>query len=126
MRSDRLQKIVAGMREAGVDQMILSDPSTIYYLTGSFVAPGLRMLVLLLDSQGKATFYINALQSDYAGLGEDIVWYQDSQDPVKLLAQSVRENARVAVDKNWSANFLLRLMAEKKGDYCLSGQIVEG
>ena len=54
MRSDRLQKIVAGMREAGVDQMILSDPSTIYYLTGSFVAPGLRMLVLLLDSQGKA------------------------------------------------------------------------
>ncbi len=125
MRSDRLQKIVAGMREAGVDQMILSDPSTIYYLTGSFVAPGLRMLVLLLDSQGKATFYINALQSDYAGLGEDIVWYQDSQDPVKLLAQSVRENARVAVDKNWSANFLLRLMAEKKADYCLSGQIVD-
>ena len=29
MRSDRLQKIVAGMREAGVDQMILRDPSTI-------------------------------------------------------------------------------------------------
>ena len=125
MKIDRLNKIIAGMKQANMDQMIISDPSTIYYLCGSFVAPGLRMLVLLVDTSGKATMYVNSLQTDYAHLCDDVVWYQDSQDPIKILAESIREGATVGIDKNWSANFVLRLIDAKKANYCLSGQVVD-
>ncbi len=128
MRTDRVQKIVESMKKNGVDQMIISDPSTIFYLTdiGKFVAPGERMLVLFLDTQGDCTFYVNALQTDYAALHDNIRWYRDAEDPIKLLAaEKIREGATVGIDKNWAAHFLLRLMAEKKANYVLSNKIID-
>ncbi len=46
MREDRIAKIVQSMERHGMEQMIISDPSTIFYLTGRFVTPGSRLLVL--------------------------------------------------------------------------------
>lgn len=125
MRIDRLNKIVAGMKEAGVDQMVISDPSTIFYLCDRFVSPGLRLLVLLVGADGSVTFLINTLQTDYADLGDDVVWYADTQDPIQLLAEKIKEGAKVAIDKNWSANFTLRLLEAKRADYCLAGEIID-
>ena len=67
MRTDRIDKIVKGMREQGMDQMIISDPSTLYYLTGRFAPPGGRLFALYLDTQGVCAFFMNTLQADYAG-----------------------------------------------------------
>ena len=125
MRLDRISKIVQGMEQHGVEQMIISDPSTIFYLTGRFVAPGFRLLVLYLDTDGGCTFFINALQSDYASLHSDICWYKDTEDPIVYLAEKIRPGATVAVDKNWSANFLLRLMKVRQANYVLTGEIID-
>jgi len=125
MRTDRLNRIIAGMNQEGMEQMIITDPSTIFYLCGRFVSPGLRLLALLVGADGSATFFINALQTDYAGLGGDVIWYTDAQDPIQLLAEKVKEGARVAIDKNWSANFTLRLLAARQADYCLGGKVID-
>lgn len=125
MRTDRIGKIVESMERHGMDQMIISDPSTIFYLTGRFVAPGFRLLVLYLDTQGECTFFLNALQSDYADLHHDICWYQDSEDPIQRLAEKIQEGATVGIDKNWSANFLLRLMQARPAHYVLTGEIID-
>lgn len=126
MRIDRLNKIIAGMNTAGMNQMIITDPSTIFYLTGSFVAPGFRMLALLVDTTGKATMYVNALQTDYGKLCDDVIWYKDTQDPIQILAESIPDGSVVGIDKNWSANFTLRLLEAKPGaKFTLSGKIID-
>ena len=68
MRTDRIEKIINSMRQHNMDQMVISDPSTIFYLTGKFVASGARLFALCLDTQGACTFFINSLQTDYAPL----------------------------------------------------------
>lgn len=125
MRTDRVDKIVRSMERHGMDQMIISDPSTIFYLTGRFVSPGFRLLVLYLDARGECTLFLNALQRDCADLHSDICWYRDSEDPIGRLAEKIREGAVVGVDKNWSANFLLRLMQARPAHYVLAGEIID-
>ena len=125
MREDRIAKIVQSMERHGMEQMIISDPSTIFYLTGRFVTPGSRLLVLYLDTRGGCTFFLNSLQRDYADLHHDICWYGDSEDPVQRLAEKIREGVTVGVDKNWSANFLLRLMSVRSAHYVLTGDIID-
>ncbi len=127
MRTDRVEKIINGMKQNNIDQMIISDPSTLYYLAGKFVAPGERLFALYLDTQGGCTFFMNTLQTDYAPMAEgaEIVWYSDSQDSIKILAQKIRPGATVGVDKNWASSFLLRLMAEVDANYVLSSRIID-
>ena len=100
MRTDRLNKIIAGMKAAGMDQIVITDPSTIFYLTGSFVAPGFRLLAILADTTGKSTMYVNALQTDYGKLWDNVVWYKDTQDPIQIMAESIPDGSVVGVDKN--------------------------
>ena len=46
MDQAKLGRILTKMEEQGMPQMIISDPPTIYYLTGKWIHPGERMLAL--------------------------------------------------------------------------------
>ena len=107
--------------------MVISDPSTIFYLTGKFVASGARLFALCLDTQGACTFFINSLQTDYAPLAEgaEIVWYTDSDDSIQILAKKIRTGGTVGIDKNWPSSFLLRLMAAADAKYVLNSGIID-
>ncbi|MET3571185.1 Xaa-Pro dipeptidase [Enterocloster citroniae] len=115
------------MRQHNMDQMVISDPSTIFYLTGKFVASGARLFALCLDTQGACTFFINSLQTDYAPLAEgaEIVWYTDSDDSIQILAKKIRTGGTVGIDKNWPSSFLLRLMAAADAKYVLNSGIID-
>ena len=39
MNTQRLEKVLKKMETEGLDQMIISDPYAIYYLTGRFIDP---------------------------------------------------------------------------------------
>lgn len=127
MRTDRIQKIVKGMEENGIDQMIISDSSALFYLTGRFASGGSRLLALCLDSGGTCTFFINILQADCAPMAEgaEIVWYSDSDDSIKVLGERIRPGATVGVDKNWSSGFLLRLMDQVDARYVPGSQVID-
>ena len=127
MRTDRIEKIINSMRQHNMDQMVISDPSTIFYLTGKFVASGARLFALCLDTQGACTFFINSLQTDYAPLAEGagIVWYTDSDDSIQILAKKIRTGGTVGIDKNWPSSFLLRLMAAADAKYVLNSGIID-
>ena len=127
MRTDRIEKIINSMRQHNMDQMVISDPSTIFYLTGKFVASGARLFALCLDTQGACTFFINSLQTDYAPLAEgaEIVWYTDSDDSIQILAKKIRTGGTVGIDNNWPSSFLLRLMAAADAKYVLNSGIID-
>ena len=57
----RFARVTENLARQGLTQMIVSDPPTIFYLTGVRIQPGERMLALLLRADGNHRFFVNAL-----------------------------------------------------------------
>lgn len=109
----RIARVLENLRKQGLEQMIVSDPTTLFYLTGVRLNPGERMLALLLRADGKHRFFVNALFGAPEA-GVPVENFSDEEDaPAKLLPWLEREKP-LGIDKNWPARFLLRLM-ELKG-----------
>ncbi len=52
---ERAQKVLASMKENGMDQLIVSDPASINYLMGRLMNPGERLMVLVFDAAAGKT-----------------------------------------------------------------------
>ena len=61
MNTQRLEKVLKKMETEGLEQMIISDPYAIYYLTGRFIDQGGRLLALYINQSGKNKIFINNL-----------------------------------------------------------------
>lgn len=109
MNQERIDRIVQGMKERGMDHLLISDPVAIFYLLGRKIAPGERMLVLYLHAKGAAKLVINELFPQEGDVGADLIWYNDVDDGVEILADVMEEGDTIGIDKNWPAHFLLRL-----------------
>lgn len=126
MDQTKLQNLLAAMNQAGVPQMVISDPAMILYLTGVSMEPGERMLVLVLRRDGKHRFFINELFPQTRELGAPITYYNDTQDGVALMAQALLPGQTVAIDKTWPARFLLRLQELHSGKCINASPIADG
>ena len=107
MFQERLNRTAILMAEEGFDQLIVSAPSSIFYYTGLHVAPGERMVALVIGRDGSARLYANrlfALNGRYAALTE----YDDTEDCVACLAEGLK-GGLLGIDKFWPSQFTLRL-----------------
>ena len=109
MNSDRLERVMARMKENGLMQMAVSDPMSIYYLTGQRIYPGERMLALLLRRGEKPVLFLNELFTAKNGPWET-VYYNDSDDAVSLMVPFINENEQLGIDKDMPSRFLISLM----------------
>ena len=122
----KLNAIYDAMDANGVPQMIVSAPAVIFYLTGTWIQPGERLLVLYLSRKGNKLL-VNDLFRQTRDLGVEICYYNDIQDGVEILSRFAAANAPMAIDKNWPARFLLRLQELGCGSrYVNSSPIVDG
>ncbi|MDO4546507.1 MAG: Xaa-Pro peptidase family protein [Clostridia bacterium] len=115
MKLNRLQRVIDGMREMSLDQILVTQTESIYYLTGLWVVPGERMLALKVDSDGVCKLYVNRMfalggQED----GFELVEFDDIDDPVAILANDVKPGS-LGIDKFWPSGFTVRLL-EKRAD----------
>lgn len=110
MKSNRLKKILKSMEDSNLNQLIISDPASIFYLTGKWIHPGERMLALYLNSKGNHKLFVNKLFPINEDIGVEVVYFDDTDDCVKILAESLMNDKPVGIDKNWPARFLIRLM----------------
>ena len=67
----KLNAIYDAMDANGVPQMIVSDPAVIFYLTGTWIQPGERLLVLYLSRKGNKLL-VNDLFRQTRDLGVEI------------------------------------------------------
>lgn len=112
---NRLNKVLAKMEQNNLKQMIISDPASIFYLTGRWIHPGERLLALYLNLNGNHKLFINELFPVYEDLGVEKVWFNDTQDAVEIISNYVLKDEAIGIDKNWPARFLIRLMELKGG-----------
>ena len=58
---ERISRVLEKMKGKGIDQLLVSDPLSIRFLTGIMVNPGERLYALLLRTSGKHTLFLNYL-----------------------------------------------------------------
>lgn len=123
MHAKRRALVAQKMKEAKVDHLILADPSTIFYLTGTWFHPGERLIVLHMKADETLRLVINELFPLSADLGAEVVWYNDTQDGIDFVAAGIDTGAVIGVDKFWAAHFLLRLMDKKPAFKYVNGSM---
>ena len=109
MNKRRISRVIENMRAENLSQIIVSAPESVYYLTGTFVSPGERMLALLLKDDGSITLFANRLFALKGAVDADLKEFDDTDDPIALLEKDVRPG-KLGVDKLWPSQFTIRLM----------------
>lgn len=124
MKKERLNRIITAMKDHEISQMIISDPVTIFYLTGRWIIPGERLLALYLNVHGGHKLVINRLFPQEPISDLEMIWYEDTQDGVQILSGFVEEGSTLGIDKNWPARFLLRLQELVPGARCVNNSFL--
>ena len=102
--------MISKLNENGVSQMLISDPASIFYLTGKMIDPGERFFALLINADGENKIFINSLFTVPEELGAEKVWFSDEDDPCGIATRYIDRDKTLGVDKNLPARFLLKLM----------------
>lgn len=113
MYTQRIQKIVEQMESQGIDFLILSSSANLYYLTGQWLNPGRRLLVLTLDRKGQRKFIGNSLLPVAEG-DVPFLTHRDQDDWIKAVSAHIPGNSVVGVDRDWNTGFLFQLMAQRQ------------
>ena len=114
MNHTRLETILAKLKDRNLNQMIISDPYAILYLTGRFIDPGERLLALYINGDGAHKIFINNLFTVPEDLGVEKIRFNDTDDSLSLLCACVKKDEPLGIDKNFPARFLLPVI-ERSG-----------
>ena len=112
MNQSRINRIVENMQKENLSQILVTNPPSIYYLTGRWIVPGERMVALLIRSDGTATLFANRLFALQGNISTPLVEYDDIEDSVEILASALAPG-RIGIDKFWPSQFTIRLMAAR-------------
>ncbi len=123
MDTGKLNRIIERMKKQDMPQMIITDPVAIFYLTGKWIFPGERMLALYINVNGDSRLFVNKMlpQDD---LGVPITYFDDVDDPVKILSEVIEKDKTIGIDKAWPARFLLRLQELGAGSKFVNGSVI--
>ncbi len=107
MIQNRLERVRARMRAHGVEQLIVTQPQAIYYLTGLWCNPMDRLDALVVTQERcKMLCYVLAVIEPE---GCEVTVYSDSGAAVSNLS-GLLENVETGVDGTLQGRFLLPLM----------------
>ena len=94
MFQDKLNRVLNAMKDAGLEQMIVADPASIYYLTGRMILPGERMLVLYLNQNGDHKLILSKLFPQEGESWSGCHLFDDVEDSVEILARYVEKEKK--------------------------------
>ena len=109
MNIQRIEKVAQNMRACGLGQIIVSNPASVYYLTGVWCEPFERMLALLVKADGTMKLFGNRLFALAGQTDVPLIEYDDADNCVALLAAHV-DGGVIGIDKAWPSQFTIRLM----------------
>ena len=110
MYEERTAKVLKNMEEKGLEQMLVSDPPSIYYLTGKWILPNERLLALYLNKNGNHKLFVNKLFTVDGDIGIEKVWFSDTDPGCEIIAGYTNHDKLLGIDKKMAARFLLELM----------------
>lgn len=110
MNDTRVEKVLQEMEREGLTQLLVTDPTSVFYLTGHYEEPWERFWALYLNRNGNHKLVSNRLFSLPEVNGVDILWYADGESGVEKLVPFLSREKSLGVDGVTRAKFLLELM----------------
>lgn len=108
MKTSRVNRVLEGMDALGLKQALVTSTESIYYLTGLWIAPGERLLALLISRDG-CTLFVNRMFATPRVENLKLVEFGDTDDSVAVLCEGLAAGV-LGIDKAWPSRFLLSLM----------------
>jgi Xaa-Pro dipeptidase len=126
MNAARIERVLDNLQGSGLRQMLVCDPTSIFYLTGYYTEPYERLLALYLSRDAEPTLFRNVLFPEAGDACGDVVSFSDTDDPIPMVASRVRHDEPLGVDKNLPARFLLPLRdTGAASDFVLASKAVD-
>lgn len=126
MNKERVSKVLETMQELKLSQILVTDPTSIFYLTNHYEDPFERFWGLLLKSDGGHKLIANKLFTLSEVEGVDIVWYSDGESAVEKLAEYVDGGTALGIDGVTRAKFLLEMISKKvASDFVDSSEVMK-
>ena len=125
MFDERVNRVLKKMEERVLEQMLISDPNSIFYLTGRWILPNERLLALYLNRNGGHKLFVNRLFKVDGEIGIEKVWFSDTDPGCEIIASFTDHDKPLGIDKKMAARFLLELMelgagsSYKNGSECV-------
>ena len=113
MKEGRLKRVLQEMIKNNLSQMIITETASVFYLTGKWIHSGERMMALYINTNGDKKFIINELFPVNSDIGCDVLYYNDTENPIDLLSKVVKNNEVLGVDKDFKAHFLIGLIDKR-------------
>ena len=107
INKERAAKI---LEKTDAGTLLITDPLALNYLTGKLVYPGERFLGLLISEKKEPVLFLNSLFRTDEDLGVRVVYYQDTDDVIGMVAQEIDSDEVLGVDKILPARFLLPMI----------------
>ena len=117
MNSERIAKVIKEMEMMHLDYLLITDVSSINYLTNVRNYPGERFYCFMLSTKREPVFFLNKLFAVSKELPVEEVWFDDVEDPTIYLAKYIEDNSTVGIDKFMASKWLLALMEKKQANY---------
>lgn len=95
------------------DQLLISDPASIFYLTGRWIFPGERFLGLLIRRYKEPVLFLNSLFRFDEEIGVRKYYFTDTHDIAEMAGSETDHDKVLGVDKILPARFLLPMMEKK-------------
>lgn len=112
MKQNRVNAVLKNLEEMELSQMLITDPLSIFYLTGRMIHPLERFYGLYLNQKGNHKIFINQLETVPEDLGVEKVRFSDTDPYLDLVKKAIDHKEPLGVDKNMAARFLLPLLHE--------------
>lgn len=107
----RIESVLRNLNARGLSQFLVCDPRSIQYLADVYIEPGERFLGLLLSAEAsRPTLFLNELFTAPADIKAEVASFNDTDDPLALLADRCDAGAALGCDKNLPARFLIPMM----------------
>ena len=131
MNESRVHRVIKRLQNKGLNQILVCDPTSIWYLTGYYTEPFERFLALYLaqrsDGSIVSTLFCNRLFPDASCCCNDVVLFSDIDNPLPLVAERCDHNTSLGVDKDLAARWLLPLIdLGAASGYTLASDAVDG
>ena len=113
MNMERAGRVLDNLEDMGMSQVLVTDPMSIWYLTGYWNLPYERFYALYLartDGGVKTVMFCNRLFPDATATGCEIKVFDDTEDPTPLVVETCDGSSPLGVDKVLAARWLLPLM----------------
>ena len=113
MHEARLSCVMSNLCAMGLQQALICDPLSVWYLTGYYTEPMERFFALYLaqdEDRIRSTLFANKLFPSAEGAAERVVTFADTDDPIALVTSACDPSLPLGIDKTLSARWLIPLM----------------